>query len=490
MRYHTRLLTFLLVVFLTGCLPTPRSMDLSGNFLQTSTPSPSTTQLPTRPLYSPGELVDYNAQEGDNLPALAKHFNTTVPEIRTANPIIPIDATTMPPGMPMKIPIYYQSLWGTQFHILPDSLFVNGPADVGFDSTTFVDSQPGWLKYYVAAAGGVEKRGGEMVDYVATNFSISPRLLLAIIDMQSGALSVPATQVPDDPYPLGNASRDKRGLYAQLLWEVNVLNNGYYGWRIGRLSSFDHNDGRMERPDPWQNAATVAIQYYFSKVLDRASYEKATNAAGLLKTYQDLFNTDPWKSPSINIPGSLAQPALRFPFLPGKTWAFTGGPHTGWGDGDPFAAVDFAPPAVKGGCIPTEEWATAAADGVISRSGSAIVVLDLDGDGDERTGWVIFYLHLATNGLIAAGTHVKAGDPLGHPSCEGGKATGTHVHIARKYNGEWIPADGTLAFDLEGWTAHNGAAVYKGTLTKFTRTVIACDCSNQESLVHSEIVQH
>lgn len=30
------------------------------------------------------------------------------------------------------------------------------------------------------------------------------------------------------------------------------------------------------------------------------------------------------------------------------------------------------------------------ADGVIARTGPAIAVLDLDGDGDERTGWVIF----------------------------------------------------------------------------------------------------
>jgi hypothetical protein len=35
---------------------------------------------------------------------------------------------------------------------------------------------------------------------------------------------------------------------------------------------------------------------------------------------------------------------------------------------------------------------------------------------------------------------VKTGDRIGHPSCEGGAANATHVHIARRYNGEWIPA--------------------------------------------------
>ena len=39
---------------------------------------------------------------------------------------------------------------------------------------------------------------------------------------------------------------------------------------------------------------------------------------------------------------------------------------------------------------------------------------------------------------------VQAGDPLGHPSCEGGNVTGTHVHLARKFNGEWIGAGGRM----------------------------------------------
>jgi len=165
------------------------------------------------------------------------------------------------------------------------------------------------------------------------------------------------------------------------------------------------------------------------------------------------------------------------------TWALTGGPHTGWGTGAPFAAIDFAPPSVKGGCVPSQEWVTAVAPGLVIRSEPGIVVLDLDKDGDERTGWVVFYLHLATDGRAVVGMEVEAGQPLGHPSCEGGTSTGTHVHIARLYNGEWILAEGPLAFNLEGWVAHNGAAPYLGTLTRFGRTVTACVCSNQPSFI-------
>ncbi len=155
---------------------------------------------------------------------------------------------------------------------------------------------------------------------------------------------------------------------------------------------------------------------------------------------------------------------MRLPFLGGLSWAYTGGPHSAWGDGSPLAALDFAPPAVVGGCSVTNEIAVALADGVIARTGQAIAILDLDGDNDERTGWVIFYLHLASADLIKSGTHVKAGDRIGRPSCEGGHSTGTHVHIARRFNGEWIPADSPIPFDMEGWLAKDGLQPYQGTL--------------------------
>jgi hypothetical protein len=87
---------------------------------------------------------------------------------------------------------------------------------------------------------------------------------------------------------------------------------------------------------------------------------------------------------------------------------------------------------------------------------------------------------------VPLGREVKAGEPIGYPSCEGGRVTGTHVHVARKYNGEWILADGPLAFNLEGWVAHNGSQAYKGTLTRGGATVIACECSDFQTHVISE----
>lgn len=449
-----------------------------------SFPIPNQTALPTRTTYTPGELVDYTAQSGDTLPALAARFNTTIDEILQANTQIPRDATTMPPGMPMKIPIYYVALWASPYKILPDSAFVNSPTSIGFNTAAFVEAQPGWLKNYRVYASGEWRSGAEMVEYVAINYSLNPRLLLAILEYQSGALTQP--NLPTKKNILGIKRQFWETPYLQVVLAANILNNGYYGWRTGSLLEFEDTTGILIRPDPWQNAASAAIHFFYSKIYSGEKYAVATGPLGLPQTYEMLFG-NPWSDSYVLIPGSLQQPEFRLPFPINQTWTYTGGPHTGWGTGEPYAAVDFAPPAEKSGCVlpGKDNYVTAMAAGLIVRSSIDGVALDLDRDGDERTGWVIYYLHLAIDQRISLGTDVQTGQFMGYPSCAGGHATGTHVHIARKYNGEWIVADSAVPFNMDGWVTHNGSQVYLGTLTRGNSTVTACDCSNIYSAVSS-----
>jgi LasA protease len=446
--------------------------------IATQIAGPSATPIPDRPEYYPGQPVEYIARSGDTLPALAARFNTTIDEIRRANTNIPIDVTTLPPGMPMQIPIYYRSFWGTPFMILPDSQFVNGPSAISFNVESFVEGSAGWLKDFRTYAQGASRSGAEVVRIVATNYSINPRVLLAVLEYRTGALSQPIA--PEGRYPLGIYNYNYPGLYMQLIWVANMLNNGYYGWRTGLLTEFELDDGRLERPDPWQTAASVAFQYFFSRLYDVNGYTTSIGEQGIARVYTSIFG-DPWSVDEAHIPVSLQQPTLTLPFRPGEVWAFTGGPHTGWGTLFPWAALDFAPGTETGGCTPTNTPTVAMADGVVVRSETGVVVLDLDGDGDERTGWNLLYLHVATQGRVSVGTVLLAGDTVGYPSCEGGTATGTHIHVARKYNGEWIPADSVIPFNLDGWVAHNGNHPYGGTLTRNNEVVIACSCSDAAS---------
>ncbi len=156
------------------------------------------------------------------------------------------------------------------------------------------------------------------------------------------------------------------------------------------------------------------------------------------------------------LPDSLSQPALDLPFEPGVLWSYSSGPHAAWGALGAQAALDFAPAVPISGCVQTDAWVVAVADGLVVRSELGVVVQDLylsqaekPIDGLEQTGWAVVYLHVEERGRVAKGTYLRAGDRIGHPSCEGGRANGTHVHIARKYNGEWMAADGPVPFVIE-----------------------------------------
>ncbi|MGI6741504.1 MAG: LysM peptidoglycan-binding domain-containing M23 family metallopeptidase [Brevefilum sp.] len=486
MNSQKNIILLILIIFLSACsssmqptliLPTPiEEVEVSA--------FPEMTPYPTRPAYEPGELVEYICQTGDNLDALAVRFNTTVKEIREANTFIPEDATTMPPGMPMQIPVYYRALWGTPYQMVPDAVFVNGPDATQFDSQTFISQHVGWLVNYRAWAFDGTRSAAEILDYVALQYSISPKILIALLEYQAGAFSDLFLSPSKETQVLGLESNYWTGVYLQLSYAANILNDGYYRWREGDLIEFELKNGSLIRPDPWQNAATVSLQYFFSMVLDDEAFHHAIGPNGFYQVFEDLFG-DPWNVEP-HIPGSLAQPEMKMPFERNMVWAYTGGPHTGWGSMAPWAALDFAPPSTATGCMVSTQWTTAVADGMISRDGEGFVVLDLDGDGDERTGWAVFYLHIAGQDRVPVGTMVKAGERIGHPSCEGGRSTGTHIHIARKYNGEWVSADSTIPFVLSGWRPIRGENPYQGWLVKGDMEIIANSNPDNHSFIPYE----
>jgi murein DD-endopeptidase MepM/ murein hydrolase activator NlpD len=234
------------------------------------------------------------------------------------------------------------------------------------------------------------------------------------------------------------------------------------------------------------NAGSVGIQNLFSKLYKQDGWRLALyGAEGFPALYQRAFG-DPWRRAAEVeplFPAGLEQPILELPFVPGERWSLTGGPHESWKTGSPRGAIDLAPVTGEKACAVSRAWVTASAPGLVTRSERNIVAVDLDGDGYEGTGWVVFYFHVADLERVLPGTRVQTDDHLGHPSCEGGRSTGTHVHIARKFNGEWIAADGPLPLVLSGWQAYADEKNYLGGLVKGEQAAVASPVGPRTSIV-------
>jgi LasA protease len=462
-----------------GVAPAVTSDPLSQAILRSSTdvPTPPAVPVDSAPLL-------YYTQAGDTLPVIAIRFGVGIADIKSPNGAIPTTGLLTPNTLLVIPHMLVNTTSPTK--IIPDSELVYSPSAIDFDVEAYVNNAGGYLSKYKEWLGSTEwTTGAEIVHRIAIENSINPRLLLALIEYQSGWVNGNPSNPKQEDYPLGKVDLSLKGLYLQLAWAVNQLSVGYYGWREGWVTEIQFSDGVSARLAPDLNSGTVALQYYFAQINDTPAWLGALDTNnGIPALYNRMFG-NPWiRAMEVEplYPPNLSQPELILPFLVGQLWSYTGGPHGAWERDGARAAVDFAPGSTESGCVDSNAWVVAAAPGLVVRAGNGVVVVDLDGDGQEQTGWVILYLHV-NDQAVKVGDWVETADYLGHPSCEGGIATGTHVHIARKYNGEWISADGPLPMVLSGWTVHAGSVPYEGTMTKGSDTITASVYGAHESLI-------
>jgi hypothetical protein len=454
-------------------------------------PPTDTPETPT-PTFD-GSTILYYAQSGDWLPAVASRFGVspseiTSPKILPENGYIDLGTLLIIPNRLDKTAEYTSAV-----QVIPDSEVVFSATALDFDIEAYIKNSGGYLSTYREYLGTTAwTNGAKVIQRLSFENSVNPRLLLAILDYEAQWVRGQPLNEFRTKYPMGYESYLNVGVFGQLTWAISQMYTGYYGWREGKIRELTFLDGKTLRLDPTLNAGTVAIMMLFSRLHTWNEWLRIMDqTSGFPAFYQNMFG-DPWARAGriINFfPPGLAQPEMTLPFEPKVTWSFTGGPHSAWGNEGPLAALDFAPRNDKSGCYVSSQWAVAIAPGLVVRSENGVVIVDMDGDGHEQTGWNIMYLHIADEGRVAAGVWVDQNDHIGHPSCEGGKSTGTHTHIARKYNGEWMLSDGPVPFILNGWTAIAGAKPYLGKLIK-GNYVITADVNGQSwSLITREDVE-
>lgn len=437
-------------------LPPPR---LPGS--QDVIPTPDLPHaLPTQRSNSERYVVQY----GDTLGQIAEKYSVSLDSLMQANNISNPNALEI--GQILNIPVVTAEMSGSALKLIPDSELVYGPMSITLDISQTIKKYDGFLAGYSQQVDDVTMDAAQVILRVSQDYSVNPRILLAVLENRAGWLTKTSGEVNTSDYPIGFEDGFHSGLYRQLAITANTLNRGFYLWGINGMPSITTIDGNLVRLDATINAGTAAVQYLFSKLDNIDTWKLDISNGGFLATYTALFGNPFDYSIDPLVPGDLAQPVMDLPFQKGETWEFTGGPHGGWDTGSAWAAIDFAPPGEAMGCVTSNAWVTAMADGLITRAGNGAVIQDLDGDGYEQTGWVVLYMHIATLDRILPGSLVHAGDKIGHPSCEGGVSDGTHTHLARKFNGVWISADGKVPFDLSGWISKGTGIEYDGFLER------------------------
>lgn len=310
-----------------------------------------------------------------------------------------------------------------------DAEFVLGHADIGFDTGDFLQ------KYDATSLLPI-------IETISTQFSVSTKMLLAFLEKNSQLTNF--------------SSNEAEALRIQLTIMAVELNEGYYNKKTKGINTISFPSGQtIQKPD--LNAGTFALMNYVAKYSTDES-DLHTRLQSFFATYQNLFGQNElFADPTAD----LELPDFKLPFSSEETWYFTGGPHGAWGVTSAWGALDFAPKDTRPCSIVVPSWNLAITDGKVMYSDTGLVLVDRDKDNDLKTGLVVGYLHVNTKDRVPVGTFVEQGDRIGHPSCEGGRADGAHVHLFAKNNGEFISVEKLV---IDRWTFTPGAQEYYGSM--------------------------
>ncbi|NOZ00194.1 MAG: LysM peptidoglycan-binding domain-containing protein, partial [Chloroflexi bacterium] len=234
----------------------------------------------------------YYSQSGDTLPVVAAHFGVDVSEINAAVPLP--ESGLLNPGTLLVIPDRLpETTSGEQ--ILPDSELVFSATAIDFDTQAYVKEAGGYLSTYREYLGSTGwTTGAQGIARLALENSINPRLLIALIEHESGWVTGQPANLSQTDFPLGYTNPRNHGLFRQMMLAVQDISVGYYGWRDGTLTELTFPDGTTKRIAPDLNAGSVAIQYFFSLRLDPERWAQTIDPrAGFPALYLEMFG-DPW----------------------------------------------------------------------------------------------------------------------------------------------------------------------------------------------------
>ncbi len=306
----------------------------------------------------------------------------------------------------------------------------------------------------------------EAISHWAGYSSISPKVLIALMEQQTGVISRAQKGVPNRPF--GNLSR-ANGFAEQVRDVSHQLATKLYARAAApEAGLLDHAEfgGNL-------NANLSANNPLHALFENRMSIDANIDQslADFAQTYQRLFGSAfnlNNAAASLYAP-SLAGPSngvLQFPFPLGANW-HVGGAHTTTGSGNyPMSSLDMS----QGGGWGSNQssvWVSASAGGTFKRHSSCFAEVV------HANGWSTTYYHLM-NIKYNTGVTVAKGVQIANPAntqaqalCNGGSSTGPHEHWSLKNNGSYYHLNGVY---LSGWQITATGTSYDTNCTRFYLT--------------------
>lgn len=114
--------------------------------------------------------------------------------------------------------------------LLPDAEVVYSPTALDFDVDAYLQENGGFLsefEQYLMITGWTS--AAEIIERVALENSINPRLLIALLEYQSGCILGHPDDTEHFDTAMGAGDYYRKDLYGQLVWAAKVLSEGFYG---------------------------------------------------------------------------------------------------------------------------------------------------------------------------------------------------------------------------------------------------------------------
>jgi murein DD-endopeptidase MepM/ murein hydrolase activator NlpD len=347
-----------------------------------------------------------------------------------------------------------------------DRRFTYEPGFYAPQIQAFLDTQPGTLKGLSFVVGERRHSFAEVLTGQASYFSVNPKVILALLELQSRTLSTASPASDQLGWAMGyrGENGNRRGLTSQVRWAVKQL---FYARRdYAQRAPLTYADSSSTPLRPDMSLSEYGLAYVLAPTTTPAALP------GLLRAFQETYTRlfeDPRTAPA-GWPAPAA-PFLSWPLekpLPITSFFDHGGPFlsrtpgggvvTYWGRHETDIAFAYTGHDGWDYAAAPPDMALAAADGEVVFAGNAddgcatqAVILD------HGNGYRTLYWHLARVN-VSIGDRAVRSQPIGMVG-ESGCVTGPHLHFGVQYLGRNTDPYGWCAREPDPWQQNPAGAI-------------------------------